>query len=58
MIGLPKNLENPLRRLLDACENAASELERLRMLKEYELSVAVKYDNGDPYLEERPRSTE
>jgi hypothetical protein len=58
MIGLPKNLENPLRRLLAACETAASELKRLRMLKEYELGVTVEYnDRGDPYIEvNRPQS--
>lgn len=58
MIGLPKNLENPLRRLLDACENAASELESLRMLREHELGVSVGYENDTPYIQERPLRTE
>ena len=35
-------------RQLDALENVAAELERLRLLKEYELSVRVVEDQGDP----------
>jgi hypothetical protein len=39
-----------LRRLVHACENIATELERLRLLKEHELGVRVEYDGGDPYV--------
>jgi hypothetical protein len=39
-----------LRRLVHACENIATELERLRLLKEHELGVRVEYVGGDPYV--------
>ena len=35
-------------RTLDALESIAAELERLRLLKEYELGVRVEYEGGDP----------
>lgn len=38
-------------RLLEAVENIATELERLRMLREHELEAEIKYDQGDPYVE-------
>lgn len=45
-------------RLLDAAENIAAELERLRLLKEHELSARVVYDQGNLYVKpdevERP----
>jgi hypothetical protein len=37
-------------RLIEACEGAHGELERIRMLKEYELSVKVESDEGDPFI--------
>ena len=42
-------------RLVDALENIASELEQLRVLKEYELGVRIEYGEGGsgPYV---PRS--
>jgi hypothetical protein len=42
--------EQQMGRLLDALENVASELERLRLLKEYELGVRVEHQGGDPYV--------
>ena len=35
-------------RMLDAVELIAAELERLRLLQEYELGVRVVYEGGDP----------
>lgn len=35
-------------RMLDALENIAAELERLRVLREHELAVAVEDEGGDP----------
>ncbi len=35
---------NELRRILDALESIAAELERLRVLKEHELDVRVEQD--------------
>jgi hypothetical protein len=37
-------------RLLEAAENAALELERLRLLNEHELGVRLEYSDGDPYV--------
>jgi hypothetical protein len=37
-------------RLVDACENIAAELERLRLLKEHELGARVEHEDGDPYV--------
>jgi hypothetical protein len=43
-------------RLVDALENIAAEMERLRVLKEYELNVRLEYEAGiGPYV---PRSEE
>ena len=38
--------------MLDAPENIAAELERLRVLKEHELGVSLEYDpdGGGPYV--------
>jgi hypothetical protein len=42
-----------LGRLLDAAENAAAELERLRILKEHELGLRVRETKtGDMWVEE------
>jgi hypothetical protein len=54
----PKDPENLMLRLMHACENAASELESLRMLREHELGVSVGYENDTPYIQERPLRTE
>jgi hypothetical protein len=35
-------------RLVEACENIATELERLRLLKEHELGVRIEHAHGDP----------
>jgi hypothetical protein len=43
-------------RLLEAAENAALELERLRLLKEHELGVRIEYSDGDPYVKVTERS--
>ena len=49
--------EQQMSRLLDALENVASQLERLRLLKEYELGVRVEHQGGDPTASRRaPRS--
>jgi len=37
-------------RMLEAVELAAAELERLRVLKEYELHVRVEEEEGDLYV--------
>jgi hypothetical protein len=37
-------------RLVDAAENIAAELERLRLLREFELGVRVEYSDGNPYV--------
>jgi hypothetical protein len=38
-------------RLVDALENIAIEMERLRVLKEHELGVRLEYgEGGDPYV--------
>jgi hypothetical protein len=37
-------------RLVEACKNIATELERLRLLKEHELGVRVEHEDGDPYV--------
>jgi hypothetical protein len=39
-----------LRRTLDALENIAAELERLRVLREHELGVRVEQDEHGPYV--------
>jgi len=39
-----------------ACEANAALLERLVLLKEYELGVTVEYEEGDPYISEPQRS--
>jgi hypothetical protein len=39
-------------RMIDGIENIAAELERLRLLREYELGVEVKYEAGAPYVEQ------
>jgi hypothetical protein len=48
-------LDWPTMRTIDALENIALELERLRVLKEHELGVQLEYDGGHgPYV---PRQT-
>jgi hypothetical protein len=42
------------KRLIDALEVIAAELERLRILKEHELGVHLEYDEGDPYVPVQP----
>ncbi len=37
-------------RMLEAVEIAAAELERLRLLKEYELGVQVEEDEGELFV--------
>jgi exonuclease VII small subunit len=40
-----------LRRVIDALDNIAAELERLRVLKEYELGVRLEHSaDGAPYV--------
>jgi hypothetical protein len=44
----PRGLDWPTMRTVDALENIAAELERLRVLKEYELGVEIQ--GPDPYV--------
>ena len=37
-------------RMLDALENIAAELERLRLLREHELGVRVSHEASDPQV--------
>ena len=46
------NEAEPMARLADALESVAAELERLRLLKEYELGVRVEHSGGAPYVED------
>jgi hypothetical protein len=60
MLGQLKSLDETLTRIMDACEGVHSELERLRMLREYELSAAVEInDDGNPIIvdTDRPKRT-
>jgi hypothetical protein len=45
-------MDESLRRIIDALENTAAELERLRVLKEHELGVSVEEAEGGhgPYV--------
>jgi hypothetical protein len=43
-------MDDPTQRTIDALENIAAELERLRLLKEHELGARVEYSGGDPYV--------
>jgi hypothetical protein len=53
MIEAPKDLDNLMSRLLDASENAALELEKIRILKEFELGVRIEIGpDGNPHVEE------
>jgi hypothetical protein len=54
--GSRLDLDNLLVRVMDACEANTALLERLVLLKEYELGVTVEYDEGDPYISEPQRS--
>jgi hypothetical protein len=49
-------MDFPTSRTIDALENIVRELERLRVLKEYELGVVVK--GPDPYVEPLDREGE
>ena len=42
-------MDDPTQRTIDALENIAAELERLRLLKEHELGVRIEHD-PDPYV--------
>jgi hypothetical protein len=55
MLDHPKDLDSLLVRVMDACEANTALLERLVLLKEYELGVTVEYDEG-PYISEPRRS--
>ncbi len=45
--------ENELGRAVDALENIAAEMERLRVLREYELGVRLEHNaDGEPYVPE------
>jgi hypothetical protein len=39
-----------MKRIVDALEVIAAQLEQLRILKEHELGVRVEYEGGDPYV--------
>jgi hypothetical protein len=52
-------LDWPTMRTIDALENIALELERLRVLKEHELGVQLEYDGGHgPYVPREPSEAE
>ena len=42
-------MDDPTQRTIDALENIAAELERIRLLKEHELGVVVE-DLSDPHV--------
>jgi hypothetical protein len=46
------NEAEPMVRLADALESVAAEMERLRLLKEYELGVQIMDSEGAPYVRE------
>lgn len=43
-------MEAPNMHTKDYLELIAAELERLRILREYELGVEIRYEGGDPYV--------
>jgi hypothetical protein len=45
-------------RQVQALENIATYLERLELLREYELGVRVEYDHGDPYVSKGPEKSD
>ncbi len=47
-------MDDPTQRGIDALVNISAELERLRILREYELGVHVEY-GPDPYVMAAPR---
>ena len=49
-------MDELMRRLVDALENTAAELERLRVLKEHKLGVRVEEAEGGhgPYVAAKP----
>jgi hypothetical protein len=55
-----RTMENAPERLLDALENIAAELERLRLLREYELGAYIEHAPGGPYVKpfDKPETTE
>ena len=42
-------MDEQITRLLEACENIAAELERLRLLKEHELGAHIEH-SPDPWV--------
>jgi hypothetical protein len=56
----PPGVDWPTRRTIDALENIAAELERLRVLKEHELGVRVEEAPGGdgPYVPVKPAEPE
>jgi hypothetical protein len=57
MLDHPKDIDNLLVRLMDACENTVRHLEAIRMLLEHQAGVSVEYNEfGDPYIEVNERS--
>jgi hypothetical protein len=65
LLGAPaldfgREMDDPAQRTIDALENLAAELERLRLLKERELGARVEYSGGDPYFKpaDEPQSSE
>jgi hypothetical protein len=53
-------LDWPTERTIGALETIAAELERLRLLKEYELAARIEHAGGDPYVkpDDKPEPTE
>jgi hypothetical protein len=53
-------MDDPTQRTIEALENIAAELERLRILKEYELAAYIEHSGGDPYVKpfDKPETAE
>jgi hypothetical protein len=52
------DLDQYLRRVLDALEGIHSHLEQLRILKEHELGVHLEYGEHGPYIPKQPADEE
>jgi hypothetical protein len=50
-------MEAPNMLTADYLKLISAELERLRILKEYELGVEIRYEDGDPYVHRLDRDT-
>jgi hypothetical protein len=46
-----------LARLVQAADNASANLERLCLLRQHELGVEIRYQDGDPYVSKGPEKS-